>query len=142
MRTTIGVLIAMLSGVPALACSSVDEVLAHYDTVLQAYIAKAPTMKPEQFGVWTDALQQFGDRMGEQDFAGACQAVDTAAADLGFGTAAAPSSSSGDIEIQLAPTTGQSEPASEPAAPSASQTAQPQRKGCARGRCSTWRIPL
>ena len=60
----------------AAACSSTEEVMAHFETVKNAYVAKAPNMTPEQFPIWTGHLERFGDAMGRSDFAGACAVLD------------------------------------------------------------------
>lgn len=132
-------LMVLTTGSPALACSDTDSVLAHFNTVQQAYIEKAPDLKPEDFAIWSDALDNFGAAMGEQDFAGSCQALDDVAVKLGFDVAAAPTSSVGggatspEIAVTLSPT--------EPAATGATSPAPAGGvRHCPRARCATWRL--
>ena len=89
---------ALLVTIPdqATACSTTDEVMAHFENVKNAYVAKAPSMTPEQFPIWTGHLEQFGDAMGRSDFAGACAALDAAAVELGFDVAPAIAAGAGD----------------------------------------------
>ena len=82
-------LAALMSGAAgqALACSDLNGVMAHFEAVKDAYLAKAATMKPEQFPIWTGHLETWSAKMQEQDFAGACAVLDTAATELGFDVA-------------------------------------------------------
>ena len=66
--------------------------MAHFEVVKDAYLLKAPTMKPDEFPIWSGHIERFGDAMGTQNFAAACQALDDAAIELGFEVAAAPTS--------------------------------------------------
>ena len=77
------------------ACSSLEEAMAKFEGVKNAYVAVAPTLKPEQFQVWSTHIQTFGDAMGKMDYPGACAALDTASVELGLTTAEAPSGGSG-----------------------------------------------
>lgn len=79
----------LLSTGTAMACSSMEEAMAHFEVVKDAYVAKAPTMSPEMFPVWTGHLETFGKKMGALDFPGACGALDQASLELGFGAAPA-----------------------------------------------------
>ncbi|MEM7057021.1 MAG: hypothetical protein AAF557_05485 [Pseudomonadota bacterium] len=78
-----------LSAGSAMACANMDDAMAHFEVVKDAYVEKAPQMTPEMFPVWTGHLETFGKRMGELDFAGACAALDQASLDLGFDAPAA-----------------------------------------------------
>ena len=94
----------------AQACANLNEAMAHFETVKNAYVAKAPQMTPEMFPVWTAHLENFGQRMGAQDYAGACAALDQASLDLGFTSEAA---------APAAPAAAETAPA----APAAAETA-------------------
>ncbi|MEM9138645.1 MAG: hypothetical protein AAGB15_02350 [Pseudomonadota bacterium] len=78
-----------LTAAPALACTSLQEAMGQFEEVKNAYVAKAPTMSPEQFPIWTGYLEKFGTAMGQSDFAGACAALSAASTELGFANAAA-----------------------------------------------------
>lgn len=89
------ILIAVITGAlfaPGIAnaCSSMEDAMATFEKVKNLYVANAAAMKPEQFPVWTQALQAFGDSMGKQDFASSCNHLNNVAVELGFMTAAAP----------------------------------------------------
>ena len=71
----------------AQACETLQDAMARFEEVKNDYVEIAPTMKPEQFTVWTTHLKAFGDRMGKMDYPGACAALDAAANDLGFASA-------------------------------------------------------
>ncbi len=73
-----------LAAAPALACSTPEDVNAHFSKVHQAYLAKAPTMSAEQFQAWAYHLERFSAAVGAGDMAGACVALDRGAAELGF----------------------------------------------------------
>lgn len=92
MRSSLLAAVFFVGASPALACNSVETVMAHFERVKDAYLVKAPEMKPEDFPVWSSHLERFGDAMGTQNFQGACQALDDAAMQLGFDVAAAPTS--------------------------------------------------
>ncbi len=84
--TVLAAVAALAAGTagPALACNSTEEVLARFEVIKNAYVAKAPSMTPEQFQLWTGHLEQFGDAMGRLDFSGACETLEVAAVDLGL----------------------------------------------------------
>ncbi len=124
--TILSGLMLISAGSATMACSDTDSVLAHFNTVQQAYIEAAPSMKPEDFAIWSDALDRFGAAMGEQNFAASCQALDEAAVDLGFGVAAAPTSTIGGAVAA-------------PRTPAAAQPVSAARH-CPRARCATWRF--
>ena len=148
---------AALTAGSALACSDTTEVMAHFEKVKDAYIAKAPTMTPEQFPIWTGHLETFGDAMGKADFAGACAALDAASAELGFDVAPAVAAAPLPAPAQPEPPkpaetqvtelpAPQPQPAQEQPQP---QPAQPQPqpaaaengwKECPRGRCWVHRM--
>ena len=92
-KSLIPVVLAVTVGAAgqAVACSSTEEVMAHFENVKNAYVAKVATMTPEQFPIWTGHLEKFGEAMGRADFDGACAALDMASDELGFGVPAAAS---------------------------------------------------
>lgn len=108
-----GAIFAVSAG-SAMACGSMEDAMAHFEVVKDAYVEKAPQMTPEMFPVWTGHLETFGKKMGELDFGGACAALDQASLDLGFGAPAA-----GAAEV-AAPATTTPEPAA-PAQPAADE---------------------
>lgn len=69
------------------ACATQDEVMAHFESVKDAYIAKAPTLAPDLFPIWAGHLEQFGKSMGALDFPSACSSLDNAVVELGLETA-------------------------------------------------------
>ena len=91
-RTLLAATIFTMPAAHALACSDVTSVMAHFENVKDAYLEAAPNMKPEQFPIWAGHLEGFSAAMSAQDFAGACQALDDAAAELAFNVAPAPTS--------------------------------------------------
>lgn len=74
----------------ALACSDMNAAMTEFNKVKDAYIAKAPTLKPEQFQVWAKHIQGFSKALGTQDYAGACRSLEMASTELGLGDAGAP----------------------------------------------------
>ena len=66
------------------ACDTLDEAMANFEDVKNAYVAAAPNLKPEQFQVWAKHIQAFGDSMGKQDYPKACETLTTAALELGL----------------------------------------------------------
>jgi len=87
---------AALAG-QAWACETMQDAMARFEEVKNAYIAAAPTLKPEQFTVWTNHLTTFGDTMGKMDYPGACAALDAAALELGFADAGGEADEGGDV---------------------------------------------
>ena len=80
------------------ACETLQEAMAEFEGVKDAYVAAAPNMKPEQFQIWATHIQSFGDAMGRQDYATACATLQTAAVELGLadgGGGGAPSTTAG-----------------------------------------------
>ena len=80
-----GAAFALATG-SANACTSLQDAMTEFEGVKNAYVAKAPTMKPEMFQIWAKHIQAFGDAMGKQDFAGACATLALASDELGLGT--------------------------------------------------------
>ena len=74
--------VAMSFAGQALACSDINSAMAKFNQVKDAFIPKAATFSPAQIEVWSTNVQAFGDRMGKQDFAGACQSLDVIVAEL------------------------------------------------------------
>ena len=134
----------------AAACTNLQEAMAHFEGVKNAYIEKASQMKPEQFPIWTKRIEEVGAAMGKSDFAGACEALDLASVELGFGGAAAGTNESATIAQPAQPaqptqpsstgTLSASETTTQPAQP-AQPSAQVAEAGdaawkeCPRGRC-------
>lgn len=138
----------------AMACANTGEVMAHFEKIKNAYVAKAPSMAPDKFQVWTGYLQQFGNAMGKADFAGACGLLDKASAELGFDVAAAGAAAPAAAAAAAAPavaapaqpapaTPAPATPQPETPAVAAPQPAQPAAAAggqavwveCPRGRC-------
>ena len=70
--------------------------MARFENVKDAYIAMAPTLSPDQFPVWADKIQAFGDAMGRMDYPGACAALDEVVVALELTAAGADAPQAGD----------------------------------------------
>lgn len=79
-----GAAVALTAG-NAKACETLQDAMTEFEGVKNAYVAKAPTMKPEMFQLWAKHIQAFGDAMGRQDYAAACATLTAASDDLGLG---------------------------------------------------------
>ena len=140
-------IMAMGAAGAASACANLNEAMAHFETVKDAYVAKATQMTPEMFPVWTAHLEKFGEHMGNQNYAGACAALDQASLELGFNTEAAapaaaetaPAAVEAPKATELPATTTESESAQLPAAndpqPSTQVAGGSAWSECPRGRC-------
>ena len=116
----------------ALACESIDEAMAQFEEVKNAYIAAAQTLKPEQFEIWATHIQSFGDAMGQMNYAGACNALNAASIELNLDVAltpAVPEKAAESAPAASAPTTAAPESAH------AADAADVVWKECPRGRC-------
>lgn len=74
----------MGGAIPAAACTTPDETVAYFNEIKDAYVAHTPNMKPADYQVWAEYLRKFGELMSKNDMAGACDALDEAALELGF----------------------------------------------------------
>jgi len=75
--------------VPALACSSPNEVIENVKQLTNAYAAKAASLTTAQRESWNAYMGQFSDAMGRADYPGACAILNQASADLGLGVSIA-----------------------------------------------------
>ncbi len=81
--------LVLAGGAAFAACTTIEETVAHFQEVNAAYLERVTQMKPEDFQTWTGALEVYGNALGRGDLAGACAALDGAAATLGWPVAAA-----------------------------------------------------
>lgn len=79
-----GASLALAAG-NANSCETLQDAMTEFEGVKNAYVAKAPTMKPEMFQLWAKHIQAFGDAMGKQDYAAACATLAAASDELGLG---------------------------------------------------------
>lgn len=78
------ILTGSLLSTSVLACNDLNEAMTEFNAVKDAYVAKAPTLKPEQFQVWAKHIQGFSTAMGKMDYAAACRSLEMASAELGL----------------------------------------------------------
>ena len=90
------------------ACTTLQEAMQEFEGVKNAYVAKAPTMKPEKFQIWAKHIQAFGDAMGSQDYETACKTLAAASDELGLGADNAGSSAAAAVTPPPPPPTGES----------------------------------
>lgn len=90
-KSTIIAAIAIAVAAPAAAkeCKTLQDAMARFNEIKVGYAKVAPTLKPEQFQVWTKHIKAFGGSMGKMDYAGACVALDAVSRDLGLEKTAA-----------------------------------------------------
>ncbi len=77
-------LTATATGAALADCSSVDEAVLHLDRAQAAYFSVSADLKPEQHTMWSEALRDFQSRIGQSDYQGACEAIDSASKQIGL----------------------------------------------------------
>ncbi len=112
----------------AAACESLQDAMAEFEGVKNAYVAAAPNLKPDQFQIWAKHIQAFGDAMGKQNYGGACETLAMASIELGLDGGG---SSAGSTAADSATVSGGDSASSGPATTAAAGTWTE----CPRGRC-------
>ena len=73
-----------LAASTASACESLQDAMTTFEGVKDAYVAAAPNLRSDQFQIWAKHIQAFGDAMGKQNYAKACETLAVASAELGL----------------------------------------------------------